>query len=97
MKALSVRQPFAWAIVHGGKDVENRSWATSYRGPVLIHAGMRWHDVTPAMLAHRMGVQVPAITRGPRPIFDVLAAVDDGPRERLPDRQRLHRSLPPVT
>ncbi len=60
MKALSVRQPFAWAIVHGGKDVENRSWATSYWGPVLIHAGMRWHDVTPAMLARRMGVQVPA-------------------------------------
>ena len=60
MKALSVRQPFARAIVHGGKDIENRSWATSYRGPVLIHAGMRWHDVTPAMLARRMGVQVPA-------------------------------------
>jgi len=59
MKALSVRQPFAWAIVHGGKDIEYRSWATRYRGPVLIHAGMRWHDVTPAMLARRMGIRVP--------------------------------------
>jgi hypothetical protein len=38
MKALSVRQPWAWAIIHGGKTVENRSWATSYRGPLLIHA-----------------------------------------------------------
>jgi hypothetical protein len=38
IKALSIRQPWAWAIIHAGKDIENRSWATSYRGPVLIHA-----------------------------------------------------------
>lgn len=25
--AISVRQPWAWAIIHGGKDVENRSQA----------------------------------------------------------------------
>lgn len=37
-KALSIRQPWAWAIVHAGKDVENRGWATRYRGRVLIHA-----------------------------------------------------------
>jgi ASCH domain len=36
---LTVRQPWAWAIIHGGKDVENRSWRTKYRGPLLIHAG----------------------------------------------------------
>ena len=39
MKCISVRQPWAWAIVHAGKDIENRTWATSYRGPILIHAG----------------------------------------------------------
>jgi hypothetical protein len=39
MKALSVRQPYAWLIVNGHKDVENRTWHTAYRGPVLIHAG----------------------------------------------------------
>lgn len=38
MKALSVRQPWAWAIIHAGKDVENRSRITRYRGPVAIHA-----------------------------------------------------------
>lgn len=37
--ALSIRQPWAWLIVHGHKDVENRSWYTHVRGPVLIHAG----------------------------------------------------------
>lgn len=36
--ALSIRQPWAWAIVHAGKDIENRDWATKYRGPVCIHA-----------------------------------------------------------
>jgi hypothetical protein len=38
MKALSVKQPWAWAIIHAGKDVENRTWTTNYRGPLLIHA-----------------------------------------------------------
>lgn len=38
MKAISIRQPWAWLIAQGYKDIENRSWATRYRGPVLIHA-----------------------------------------------------------
>lgn len=42
MRALTVQQPWAWAIVHGGKDVENRTQAWSYRGPLAIHAGARW-------------------------------------------------------
>ena len=37
MKALSLTQPMAWAIFHG-KDVENRTWATKFRGRVYIHA-----------------------------------------------------------
>lgn len=41
--ALSVRQPWTWAIMHGGKDIENRAWrkpnpALAFRGPVAIHA-----------------------------------------------------------
>lgn len=38
MKALSIRQPWAWLILHAGKDVENRNWPTQFRGPCLIHA-----------------------------------------------------------
>ena len=38
MKCLSIRQPWAWAILHAGKDIENRTWFTSYRGEVAIHA-----------------------------------------------------------
>lgn len=41
MRIMTVRQPWAWAIIHGGKDVENRvrNIAGGYRGPVAIHAG----------------------------------------------------------
>ena len=34
---LSVWQPWAWCLFHG-KGIENRPWATNYRGPLLIHA-----------------------------------------------------------
>lgn len=36
--AISIRQPWAWAIIHAGKDIENRDWPTRFRGPVCIHA-----------------------------------------------------------
>lgn len=40
MRILTVRQPWAWAIIHGGKTVENRgrNIAGTYRGPIAIHA-----------------------------------------------------------
>lgn len=41
MKALSIRQPWAWLIANGYKDIENRSWQTKFRGPVLIHASSK--------------------------------------------------------
>ncbi|MBN3832903.1 ASCH domain-containing protein [Burkholderia sp. Ac-20344] len=42
MKALSIRQPWAWLIVNGHKDIENRTWPTNFRGRVLIHAGVNY-------------------------------------------------------
>ena len=39
MRAISIRQPWAWLIVNGYKPVENRDWKTTYRGHCLIHAG----------------------------------------------------------
>jgi hypothetical protein len=40
MKALSIRMPWAALIVAGHKDIENRTWASRYRGPLLIHAAL---------------------------------------------------------
>lgn len=45
MTALSIKQPWAWLIVHGYKTVENRTWKTGYRGPVLIHAGKSFDNI----------------------------------------------------
>lgn len=39
MKALTISQPFASLIASGEKWIENRTWYTSYRGPLAIHAG----------------------------------------------------------
>jgi hypothetical protein len=42
MRAISLWQPWASAIAVGVKRVETRSWSTSYRGPLAIHAAKRW-------------------------------------------------------
>lgn len=38
MKTISIRNPWAWATIHAGKPVENRTWPSRYTGPLLIHA-----------------------------------------------------------
>jgi hypothetical protein len=37
-RVLSVKNPWAYLIMHYGKDVENRRQQTKYRGRILIHA-----------------------------------------------------------
>lgn len=65
LRVLTVRQPWAWAIVHGGKDVENRTRniAGSYRGPVAIHAGLakfEQHNMASRALRAAHGTEVDA-------------------------------------
>lgn len=38
MRALSIAQPWAECIVSKGKNIENRSWNTKFRGYFLVHA-----------------------------------------------------------
>lgn len=38
VKALSFKQPFAWLIANGYLLVDDRTWASDYQGPILIHA-----------------------------------------------------------
>lgn len=40
--AISIRQPWAWLIVNGFKDLENRDTLKNFRGDVLIHASKQW-------------------------------------------------------
>lgn len=46
MRVLTVQQPWADCIIHHGKTVENRTrnLAGSYRGPIAIHAGLRFDE-----------------------------------------------------
>ncbi len=39
MITLSIRQPWAWLIIHAGKDIENREWRSTFEGRIQIHAG----------------------------------------------------------
>jgi ASCH domain len=57
VKILSIRQPWAYLIVHGSKSIENRSWPTKYRGELLVHASVkidheacRKHGLAPSKL-----------------------------------------------
>jgi hypothetical protein len=38
MKALTLWQTWATLVSIGAKTIETRSWGTSYRGPLAIHA-----------------------------------------------------------
>lgn len=64
MRALSIRQPWAWLIVNGHKDIENRDWQTTYRGPMLVHAGKtlsrRYHREIADHVASTFGIQLPS-------------------------------------
>ena len=65
--AISIRQFWAWAVIHGGKDVENRSLPRRFKAAVgqrvLIHAGLRMtsdeYSVAVAFMAG-LGVRCPA-------------------------------------
>ena len=52
MKAITLWQPWASLLACGAKKFETRSWATKYRGPIVIHAASRpcfkLADVDPA-------------------------------------------------
>lgn len=69
MRALSVRQPWAWAICHG-KDVENRSRGTRHRGLLAIHASKTAtfrEDIADPRIAHLIvahGLDDPSAAQG---------------------------------
>ena len=101
MKALSIRQPWAWAILHAGKDVENRDWADwnhglKFRGPFLIHAsaGMSKHEYEEFIVFFegkffgRQNQKVPAMAELPRGGFVGRASIDAVIHENDGERRR---------
>lgn len=65
IRALSIQQPWAWLIVNGHKDIENRTWRTDRRGRVLIHAGKSfdkdfdWHWARELLARQAPATQMP--------------------------------------
>lgn len=43
LTCLSIQQPWAWCIFNAGKNIENRTWRTQYRGHLLIHASKKFN------------------------------------------------------
>lgn len=76
MRAITVRQPWAWQIIHQGKNIENRTRniAGKYRGPVAIHAGLQPDQEA----LRRLPAHAPEWVTAPR-VFDygvILGVVD---------------------
>jgi hypothetical protein len=51
IRVISLWQPWASLVVIGAKTWETRSWDTSYRGPLAIHAAKRWTPAQRALIA----------------------------------------------
>jgi hypothetical protein len=89
MRALSIRQPWAWLILNAGKDIENRDWrprnpALRFRGTCLIHTGISLQPISDelrAWVSQTSGVDLPRSDELPRggivgqvDIIDVVGA-----------------------
>lgn len=66
VKVLTLTQPWATLVAIGAKRLETRSWRTSYRGPLAIHAA-KGPDKTGAVVQ--------------TPFFSTLKAVDLDPMD----------------
>lgn len=67
--AISIRQPWAWFILYAGKDFENRTWRSSFKGECAIHASLgltRTEYEAACQFARKIGY------RGPIPAMEDL-------------------------
>ena len=90
-RALTLRQPWATLVAKGLKTYETRSWAPSYRGPLLIHAGASVDkDFTAALVGDGVLTQedLPAGRAAPwgMPTMAILCVVDLWECHRTPGR-----------
>lgn len=73
MKALTVRQPHANAIVYYGKDIENRSRCLDVRGTIALHTGAQLDNSVYLPDNFRKQIVRSAIIG----VVDILDCVDD--------------------
>lgn len=69
MKALSIRQPWAWLVINGPKDIENRTWsapANVIGTRIYIHASKTFDEEGYLWVKRHF----PAVVLPTRPAFD---------------------------
>lgn len=63
MRALSIQQPWAWAIINLPakirKDVENRTWQVKFRERILVHAPLKYDHKGAEWIRKTFNVDVP--------------------------------------
>lgn len=55
---ITLQQPWAWAVMHAGKDIENRFWRPMKPFLMLVHAGKKW-DPEGADMIQSLGIALP--------------------------------------
>jgi activating signal cointegrator 1 len=83
LKALSLYQPWASLVALGVKTIETRSWSTSYRGPLAIHAGRH---------VARMDEAFSAWTALPLGIYEATRSTENP--SRFPPGEQVRDPLP---
>lgn len=101
LKAISLRQPWAEAIMRGGKTKEYRHMMTQHRGPVYIYASLgRVDPEQEAEWAEQHGVDVESLPRGvvvgTVNITGCVEEVGDVFAWTLENPQRLSQPIPPL-
>ena len=97
MRILTVRQPWANAIIHGGKNVENRkiNIAGDYRGPIAIHAAKNIGTATEHAVAVKDIFQISGRTFPIEPRGVIIGIVDLTGVHRLShDGKEKHKCSP---
>lgn len=85
MKALTLQRPWAWAVVHAGKRLENRTWEPNLRvGEIFaIHAGAKYDAAGAIWMQQYLHLNPPAPDADPIGIVglamfeDVVVQSDD--------------------
>ncbi len=59
VRAISIQQPWAWAIFHLDKNVENRTWPTTYIGELYIHADQTYDRAGATWIEEKFAITPP--------------------------------------
>ena len=78
-RALTLRQPWAWLVICGPKNIENRRWNTRFRGRVYIHTSKvhsRQDYDAAALVCGEMGVELPPYGNSAYQLGGIIGSVD---------------------